>query len=153
MDLMQNAVDPKLELEGATVKLDDKTTLKIARFNNPEYLKLQQKLSAPFQRKGGREDMSTREADIILNRVMSRCILMGWEGLFIDGVEVEYSPAKAFEILSDRRFRQFKEDVLWESQRLEHFRLERAEDDVKNLKGPSSIVSDGPQTNGNGSNT
>lgn len=153
MDLMEFATDPELETEGAEIKVDSKTTLWIARYNNPKFFAMQQRLSEPAQKAAGRKRVSDKKAQQILTKCMAKHILKKWTGLYIDGKEVEYSPAKCLEILSDPRFKTFKEDILAESQDIENFRLEKFEDDLGNSGGPSTTQSDGQKSSKDSSKT
>lgn len=138
MDLRDLATDPDKEVHGARIEVDDETILIIARFNNKAFRQLQGKLMAPIARKAGKKGVTDKQADRVLNKVMAKTILVGWEGLKLNGELVEYSPEKAEKIFADERFADFKERVLFESQQLEHFRLQDVEADLGNSPASSS---------------
>lgn len=153
MDLMDNATDPGLEVEGTAVNVDDETTLYIARWNNPEHVKIQAKLLKPYHKEGGDGSISTDQADQVLCRCLADTILKGWTGLKIDGEEITYSVKTSYNLLRDRRFRQFKETVMQLSRREEYFRLKKLEDDLGNLKLPSNGERDGQRNSKSSSKT
>lgn len=144
MDLMEIAVDPRRELEGAEVyPWNDKTMLLVARYNNAPFRALQNKLMNPLVQAAGKEGISVEQAAVVLGKCMAKTILLGWSGLFIDGKEVEYTPNKCQEILLDPRFIDFKEAVMREAQDLDHYRLQSLEDDLGNLPGSSATEQTG----------
>ena len=151
MDLFSIATDPKKELEGAEVKVDDETTLIIARFNNKEYAKAQEKFMRPYMNSKKKGKMSTKQADEILSRCMAKTILLGWTSLKIDGKEIPYSEENAYNILSDPRFANFRGLVLGHAREEEHYRLERLEEELGNYGRPSNTMPDGLESKGSSS--
>ncbi len=144
MDLINLAVNPEKEVHGAEVHpWDDETMLIIARYNNPEFKRMQARLMDPYIRKAGRKGVSTIQAEVILGRCMAKTILLGWEHLSLEGKAIEYSPEKCLELLSDKRLADFKEVVMLESQSQENYRLEALEDDLGNSKASSDTTQDG----------
>jgi hypothetical protein len=137
MDLMDIAVDPAKEIQGAVCKIDKTTHLVVARWNNIPFLKMQAELTAPYIKPGG-EGVDEEIATAILAKCVAKYILLGWEGLTIDGVDIPYSEQAVIDIFTDDRFRPFQERVLKESQRMENYRLEKFEGDFGNLKKQSS---------------
>jgi len=140
MDLREYKTDPQLEEEGKEIVVDEDTTIRIARFNNPAFRKMQERISEPYQKAVGRGKISDATAAKILSRCMAKHIIKGWKGLRLDGKEIEYSEEKALELMLDPTLNDFKEQVLLESQRIENYRLERLEDDQKNSERPSSTA-------------
>jgi len=143
MDLINYATDPTKEVEGARVQVDKDTTLIIARFNNPPFVKMQARLTEPYVKAQGRKGVSTEQAATILTKCMAKFILLGWEGLKLDGRVVDFSPDMALELLEDERLSTFKEVVLMESQNMENFRIEKFEDDLGNSKRLSTTTRGG----------
>jgi len=144
MDLINLAVDPERELNGAEVRpWEDETVLTIARYNNPKFRDMQARLMEPYVRKAGRKGVSTAQAEEILARCMAKTLLLGWENLKLEGEVVEYSKEKALELLSDTRLADFKEVVMLESQNLENYRLEALEEDLGNSETSSDTMQDG----------
>lgn len=144
MDLIQLAVSPERELGGAEVfPWNDETMLLIARYNNQKFRAMQARLLEPYIRKQGRKGVTDKQAEKILVKCMAKTILLGWENLKVEGQLVEYSEDKAIELLSDPRLADFKEIVMFESQSLEHYRLESLEEDLGNLEASSVIEASG----------
>ena len=143
MDLREFKTDPTLEEEGKEIVVDETTTIKIARYNNPAMRKMQERISEPYQKVVGRGKISDKTAGVILARCMAKHILKGWTGLFLDGEEIPYSEEKALELLTDPTLNDFKEQVLFESQKMENYREERLEEDLKNSPRPSSTAHGG----------
>lgn len=141
MDLREYKTDPQLEEEGKEIRVDATTTITIARFNNPAFRKMQERISEPYLKVVGRGKISDEQAGKILSRCMAKHMIKGWSGLMLDGVEIPYSEEKCLEILLDPTLNDFKEQVLLESQRIENYREERLEDDLKNSdKSPTTAA-------------
>lgn len=132
MDLREYKTDPQLEEEGKEIRVDETTTITIARFNNPAFRKMQERISEPYQKAVGRGKITDEQAGKILSRCMAKHMIKGWTGLTLDGKDIPYSEEKCLELLLDPTLNDFKEQVLLESQRIENYREERLEDDLKN---------------------
>ena len=153
MDLREYKTDPQLEEEGKEIEVDEETTIKIARFNNPAFRRMQDRLTEPYQKAVGRGKISDATAGKILSRCMAKHIIKGWKGLRLDGKEIPYSEEKALELMLDPTLNDFKEQVLLESQRIENYREERLEEDQKNSEMPSSTARDGTKRSKSSSKT
>jgi len=154
MDLMELAVDPRKELEGAEVRpWNDDTVLIVARYNNAPFRALQSKLMDPLVQGAGRDGISTEQAEQVLSKCMAKTVLLGWKGLFINGEEILYSPNKCQELLLDGRFIDFKEVVMREAQNLEHYRLKSLEQDLGNLPRSSAMPRTGRSSGKSSSKT
>lgn len=152
MDLMNVAVNPEKELYGAPVKIDDETTLVIARYNNPKFRRTQAKMMEPLIETCGKAGVTTEQADEVLSKVLAECILLGWDNLKISGQVIPYTHDNCLKILRDARFVDFKERVMIESQKLENFRLEALEEDLGNFEGLSITTPDGQPSSKSSSN-
>ncbi len=141
MDLIKLAIDPHRELHGARVHpWDDETFLIIARYNNPAFRKMQNDLMEPYLKEGG---VDIEQAEEILSKCMAHTICLGWGELRVEGKLVEYSPEQALEYFADPRLADFKETVMMESQRLDHYRLQSLEEDLGNSERSLAIAQDG----------
>ena len=138
MDLREYKTDPQLEEEGKEIQVDETTTITIARFNNPAFRRMQERISEPYQKAVGRGKITDETAGKILARCMAKHIIKGWKGLTLDGEDIPYSEEKCLELLLDPTLNDFKEQILLESQRIENYREERLEDDLKNLESGST---------------
>lgn len=143
MDLLDYATDPQLEEEGAWVPMDSETKLLVARFENPKFRKMRERLSTPIAKARGRAGLTKEDGKNILNKCMAKHLLLGWQNLCVGGEIIPYSPEKCLALLQDRRLQDFKELVLGISQNLEHYRLESLEEDSGNLSGSSSTTQPG----------
>lgn len=116
--------------------------LLIKPWENPDF---EEEMSKRF-RATGREPRELSDAEIIdVNaRVMAKTILVGWEGLEEEGhaapevtgdpspdVPIEYSPGKAYEVLS--KFRRLYKFVLKTARRIDEQRGRLEEDQTGNL--------------------
>lgn len=151
MDLKEYKMNTELEEAGAVVEIDDETTITVSRFNNSKFRSMQERLSEPYQKRAGRSDITEDQADEILCQCMAKHLLLKWTGLTLYGELVEYSEAKCYEILRDPTLKDFKELVLLESQKLDHFREERLEEDLKNLEKISTTKAGGRNRSKNSS--
>lgn len=143
MDLINFATDPTKEVEGARIEVDGETTLIIARYDNKAFRKLRSKLLEPYVTARGRKGATEEQAQEVLERCLGETVLLGWEGLMLDGEEVPYSKEKAIELMKDPRLVDFKEMVMYQSQLLENYRLEAFEEDLGNSETLSDTEQDG----------
>lgn len=75
-----------------------------------------------------------------IGRLLNDHILHGWRGL-----DVEYTPEVASEVMSDPSYRQVINAVIWCSQQLSEIDVKFVEDEVKNSEKPSERDAE-PQT-------
>lgn len=68
-----------------------------------------------------------------IGKLLDRHILHGWRGL-----DVEYSPETASEIMSDPAYRPVINAVLWCAGEISQIEVKFVEDDVKNSEKPSA---------------
>jgi len=146
VDLRDYKTNPQTEVEGKVIDIDEHTSITIARFNNPAFRRMQARISEPYQKAIGRGKISDETANKILSRCMAKHLVMGWTGLVLDGEEVPYSQEKCLELLLDPTLADFKESLLLESQRIENYREERLDSDLKNSGKSSTTTADGPKS-------
>lgn len=146
MDLREYKTNPQTEVEGKVIDIDEHTSITIARFNNPAFRRMQAAISEPYQKAIGRGKISDDTANKILSRCMAKHVIKGWTGLLLDGEEIPYSEEKALELLLDPTLADFKEQILLESQRIENYREERLDSDLKNSKPQSTTTADGKKS-------
>lgn len=103
MDIFENfATDETLEVEGSWVPLDKDTSLKVARIDNPEHVKLQTRVFEENEHKL----VDNPELDNILTRdILAKSILKDWKGLMYKGKELKYSIKNANMLLTHKDFR------------------------------------------------
>lgn len=124
------ATDAALEVEGAWVTYRGATRLKVARANNDEYGKA---LTAAMEEHsevllaGGDEAEALSKR--LMNEIMGKFILKGWENVKYKGKVVDYSPEIAAEMMVHNDFRLY---VKRTSENRELFKLKLVEEAAKN---------------------
>ena len=103
--------------------------LRIARFNNSDYLSALRKLLEPHQSKIRRGMMSAEEVDKIAVAAVARHILTDWSGIDDEeGKPLTYSVSKAEEYLADAKLHDLYTFVLEKSRDAAAFRREDTEE-------------------------
>lgn len=145
--------DTSSEVEGVWVDFGDDAEVRIARFGNDRYLKLDRELKKPFRRRmrQGR-DIPEKKLEAIMLQLLVKTIVRDWKniqvvfdeqlkakGLDVDNkakvndiVTVPYSIKNAFIIFGDKRFGDFKEECLQISMTQELYRQGDDDDAEKN---------------------
>jgi hypothetical protein len=124
------ATDSVLEVEGAWHTYRGATRLKIARANNDEYGKaltaaLDEHREALTAGDAAADELSKR----LMNEIMAKTILKGWENVKIKGVITEYTPEVGAQMLAHNDFRLYVKRV---SEDRELFKLKLVEEAAKN---------------------
>lgn len=128
MDFNKFLTDPEKELKGVWVDIpgnapnESRLRLLIARITNPNYEAMYRKLTLPFTASIQSQTLDPETHREIQCRCLSHYILLGWENLEVNGAPVEYSQAKAYELLLSSR--DFMKLVFSYSIDQELFRLE-----------------------------
>lgn len=93
--------DPVLSVEGADLDLGEGVRLKVALWMNPAFSAALQKATAKPEtaRKLERGELPAAEDRDMMDEVIARTILVGWEGLEENGKPIAYSPERARELL------------------------------------------------------
>lgn len=87
--------------------------IRIARFNNPAYLKVIRRLTTPFAKLINTEtDEAIEKVNEITIEAMAEAIVVGWERLMDEGQELQYSKENAMMLLT--KYPDFRE---WASQK------------------------------------
>ena len=140
MDLKKRfATDKALEDGGAWVDLGEGASIKVARVGNKNYNQL-------FQRRVKQsrinlninplpEDVSQKFEAIIVE-AMAETILLGWNGMQEDGVEIPYSKENAIKLLTD--YKDFRDIVVEHAKNMDTFRSQEIADTEKNSKKRST---------------
>lgn len=102
----------------------------VARSNNAKYSKMLTKLVEKNQIELDLgNDESNKLSDEIMVNVLANTILLGWEGVAYQGVPMEYSVENAKTLLAHKDFRR---EIVRMSDDIDHFRVEKEADQVKN---------------------
>lgn len=141
MDIDLLKTDPEKEDLGTWLDYGRDSKVKVARYNNP--------LAEAFRMERAREMGRTLQGDGVTDQerldawfeieteALVRHVLKGWEGFTQGKKELKYSEAAAREILSDKRFREFRSDLVRLSTNREHFRAE-ADGEVEEAVKPAA---------------
>jgi hypothetical protein len=131
MDLRKEYfTDKNLEEGGVDVDLGGGAVVTICRTNNPKFRDYLNKLRKPYERQIQRGTADQDVLDKLTRKAVARYVVIGWQGIEIDGEEVEYSPETAEKIMIE--FPDFQEDVLFAANSRETFRQEVKEENEKN---------------------
>ena len=109
--------------------------LRIARAGSKRYQEMYQRLVDEAQAAkamDGGGDLDPDVGEEIIVKCIAHTILVGWRNLKYKGEMLDYSPEKAFEILSEPEMREFRERVWRRASRLESYLKGRDEADVGN---------------------
>jgi len=124
--------DKKKEQEGVWYDIAEGLRMKIARIGNPNYQKKFQAISKPYRRSIRRGTLADEIAEKLLIQCMSESIVLDWEGVEDDGVEIPYSKDAVIELLTKYpELRGYINDIANE---LEGFQEEFVEEADENLK-------------------
>lgn len=80
------------------------------------------------------------EMEPVVNKLISRHILRGWEGLALSGVVLDYSPDVALEKLCDPEFKALSEQIVGVASRVGERDAEFTVDAAKNSPAPSATT-------------
>lgn len=130
MDISELRTDPKAEAEGVDVDYGGGLKLKIARINNPRAQEMTRHLvraMAPSLRAGeDAEDEYIREKVAVEHKVVARCVLVGWSGMFDRSFdpprEVPYTPDQALRMFDDEAYHDFYDFVVGAASRVDRYR-------------------------------
>jgi len=124
--------DSTKEQEGVWYDIAEGLRMKIARIGNPLYQKRFQALSKPYRRSIRRGTLSDDVAEKLLVQCLSETIVLDWEGVEDEGMEIPYSKDAAVTLLTKYpELRNYINDIANE---LEGFQEELNEEAEENLK-------------------
>lgn len=129
MEMSTITTDAVREEEGVWVKFGDATVL-IASKSSDRYKKIMQRLFKPHEANFALDLLADDVAKDIAYRGMAEGICLNWKGFTEKGVEVPYSPEKAYQYIIDvRPFRSFLDA---ESEKISNYKTVKEEIEVKN---------------------
>lgn len=126
------AMDTATEVKGLWFDFEDGARLQVARYGNPEHVKLERQLEAEYAAKLESKDREVQtEARTELNRrVFAHTLLKDWEGILDENEkELPYSVEAAEQLLE---FPEFFGAVLEFATQVEKFRKYKQDAAVKN---------------------
>ena len=120
MDLLKEiGVDADAEKNGRWVSIfGDQVQVKVARFGNPNYVKLYKQIIDRDQltQKLREDKLTDEEHENLILELYSQTILLDWKNIEMDGKEFVYSKENCRKLLGDNRLREFRAKILEESQ-------------------------------------
>lgn len=135
MDLNKFRTSKELEVKGVDVPVSEDCTLRIARMNNTAYKTYFNELIEPYRMQIRTGTMSEEIADAILIKSVAKTILLGWEGLKLDGRDIPYSFDNAVKALTE--YKDFRDMVVSIAQDMDLFREKEMSDSAKNSEPTS----------------
>lgn len=132
MDFSEVKVNNSMAESGVWVEHDDTTSFLIARMGNKKFNVVFQKLIGPYKRQFDSGKLSADKQTDIMCKCMSKAILLGWEGLTLDGEALEYSEEKAYELLSTEGADEFRDLITSYAQDADAYRNDQLEEKGKN---------------------
>ena len=113
MKISNFATDLDLEENGVWVDIGDGARLKLARVGNPAYTKLQRELAKPYRQQLRRNAMPAEKLLDIQLQLLSKTVLIDWEGLEDDkGKPIKPSVEHAYDLLKGLKdFRRLVEEL------------------------------------------
>ena len=138
-DLSNLAIDVESGISGVWHDLGDGLKLKVARANNPKYIRLFNELIGPYRRMIQAGALPDDKQAGITAEAVSKTILLDWEGMHIDGVATPYSQVRAKEILEQPKYATFFTLVMTLAQDEAAYRERGLQTDL----GEQPTVSDG----------
>lgn len=125
------AIDVDKEETGIWEPVGDMEFL-IARAGNQEWKKLYKKLEATTFGKAYRNKERDPEKELdILIKCLAHTAVLDWKNVSLDGEELKYSKAVAYDILSDKRFKLLTEELLDLALNQERFKEDMILEDEK----------------------
>ncbi len=102
MDIKKRfATDVKKETEGVWVDIGDGMRLKIARLGNKNYTSRFQELLRPYRAQARAGTLAQDLAEKLYNDALAETILVGWEGIELDGETLTYSRENALRLIQE----------------------------------------------------
>ena len=96
-------------------------TLKVARYGNDSYLKKFKDVCAPYSDKIEAGNLTDDKNKELMCESMACTILVGWEGLVIDGETIEFNESNAYSLLLNDE--DAMREILLTSKKFENFYL------------------------------
>lgn len=136
LDLKVFDTDAKKENEGVWEPIGKNARILVARLGNKAYNEAFSKIPHGIRLQMENGVIDDEHAESIICDLLSHTVLLGWEGIGDDGVELPYSRENAFKmLLKHKNFRQLVFTLAGEQSR---FRENDTNDTAKNLNSVSS---------------
>jgi len=136
MDLDKYRLDDTKSISGVWHEIAPDAKLLIAKWVNTEHRKSIEKRLEKGKYKFQNDDPNDIEVERRINESLANYILIGWDGLILNGKQLKYSVQAAIDLLSDPDFKWLKEIVIEFSMEAENYmqkNIEKAEQNIKKL--------------------
>jgi len=131
LDLIKNyKTDKNKEIEGIWEDFGEGCRILIARMGNPKYVEAFRKISKPHAKAMRRGTLKEEIAERIMNEALAEAIVLGWEGLEENGVEVPYNKENCMRILTT--YKDLKDQIQDIAGSMEVFKADQDEEAVGN---------------------
>jgi hypothetical protein len=147
-DLHEIATDTVKETDGVWREAGNGLRLKIARWNNPKYVRRINELQKPYQAQVRAGTLSDEKKAEIAAQAMSETILLDWDGMYAGGEPLPYSRQGAAAILADPRYQSFFTIVMSFAQDEAAYRVEEVRTELGESLDITSGGSNGATANG-----
>lgn len=139
MDLSELATDTAKEA-GTWVAYDAKTKFLIGAMGDRYQARLREMRDPLVKNLPRGEKLDQSIMDALVNQALVDVILLGWEGLMINGKELPFTKEAAKAALSSPALKVFRAWIIDQSMKFENFQLENFEDLMGNLLRSSSTT-------------
>lgn len=127
--------DPSLEEEGVKVDFGDGLKIQVRRLNSKHSRETRRKLEKPYTAQFRNRDMPDSLQEQLLNKQIAESIVVNWEGVpdpDKPDKELQCTPENVLKMVSDPRFKDFRDDILTAALERTTFEKTAREDAAKN---------------------
>lgn len=132
MDLNKFKTSSKLSEDGVKVELGEGASITVARIGNQKYTNELKRVTKPHMNAIRNKTISDELMEKLVLDAFVGTVLLGWDGLKLDGKEVKYSKDEAIKILKNPEYVDFKNMVEAAASEVEVFRAVEVSEAVKN---------------------
>lgn len=147
-DLHKIATDTVKETDGVWREAGNGLRLKIARWNNPKYVRRINELQKPYRAQVQAGTLSEEKKAEIAAQAMSETILLDWDGMFAGGEPLPYNRQEAARILANPMYQSFFTIVMSFAQDEAAYRVEEVRTELGESSDTTSGDSNGAIENG-----
>jgi hypothetical protein len=132
MELNQLAIDYEKSTKGIWVDFTKEVKFLIAKKPNPKFDEELAKLIEPFLASIAAGTFDDVLDKLITAKATAKTVLLGWEGITVDGEPYEYSYENALEMLTNKNYTDVYRFVLTIAHSAERYRVHNIEEAEKN---------------------
>lgn len=126
--------DPKKEVEGVIIPMDDTSWIRVARMNNPKFLEYMQEAMKPHKQAVRLQTLPEAVAERVYIEGVAHTILLEWGGFTDEGEELKPTVENRIAMLSSKDhhdFLELVEKVAGEAQNYREVQLKQGAENVK----------------------